>query len=163
MIKFAVIHLLLHYTIYFYNTTKITQNLYILLKKIKKFVAKKCILNFTNNPHIQKMAKYIAVKSIKNIQVLKVTDVLFLESSGRFTIIHLKNKKSVIAYKNLGFYEKIFENKNFIRVHNSFIVNLEYVFEIIKDLGGYYFMLETKNIVPISKRKFTKVKEYLYM
>ena len=37
------------------------------------------------------------------------------------------------------------------------------VAEIIKDLGGYYFMLETKNIVPISKRKFTKVKEYLYM
>ena len=134
-----------------------------MLKKIKKFVAKKCILNFTNNPHIQKMAKYIAVKTIKNIQVLKVTDVLFLESSGRYTIIHLKNKKNVVACKNLGFYEKIFDNKNFIRVHNSFIVNLEYVSEIIKDLGGYYCMLEAKNIVPISKRKFSKVKEYLYM
>jgi two-component system LytT family response regulator len=134
-----------------------------LLKKIEKFVEKKCIRNFTNNPHIQKMAKYIAVKTIKNIQVLKETDVLFLESSGRYTIIHLKNKKNVVACKNLGFYEKIFDNKNFIRVHNSFIVNLEYVSEIIKDLGGYYCMLEAKNIVPISKRKFSKVKEYLYM
>ena len=109
------------------------------------------------------MAKYIAVNTKKNIQVLKVADVLFLESSGRNTIIYLKNKNKVIAFKNIGSYEKIFESQNFIRVHNSFIVNLEYVMEIIKDLGGYYCLLESKNIVPISKRKFSNVKEYLYI
>jgi len=109
------------------------------------------------------MAKYIAVNTKTKIQVLKVSDILFLESSGRYSIIHLKNKNNVIACKSLGSYEKIFENQNFIRVHNSFIVNLEYLLEIIKDLGGYYCLLETKNIVPISKRKFSNVKEYLHI
>lgn len=109
------------------------------------------------------MAKYIAVNTKTKIQVLKVSHILFLESSGRYTIIHLKNKNNVIACKNLGSYEKIFKDQNFIRVHNSFIVNLEYVLEIIKDLGGYYCLLETKNIVPISKRKFSNVKKYLHV
>ena len=58
---------------------------------------------------------------------------MYLESSGRYTIIFTINKEKIVACKNLGFYQKIFENQNFIRVHNSFLVNFEFVTEIIKD------------------------------
>jgi two-component system LytT family response regulator len=108
------------------------------------------------------MPKYIAVNTLKSIQVLKVSKILYLESSGRYTIIFTKNKDKIVACKNLGFYQKIFEDQNFIRVHNSFLVNLEFVTEIIKDSGGQYCLLETDNIVPISNRKFSTVKEYLH-
>lgn len=106
--------------------------------------------------------KYIAVNSQKGIKVIEVKKIIYLESSGRYTIIHLENKSSVIVCKNLGYYEELFQNLDFLRIHNSFIINVAYLSSIIKDAGGQYCILSENIITPISNRKFSQVKEYLY-
>lgn len=114
--------------------------------------------NFNNSAR----PKYIAVNSHNGIKIIEVNNILYLESSGRYTIIYVSNNISVTVCKNLGYYERLFNEIDFIRVHHSFIINVAYLEKIIKDGGGQYCLLCQNKIIPISKRKFSIVKKYLY-
>ena len=108
--------------------------------------------------------QFIAIKSSpkEGIKVIDVSDILYLESTGRYTRIYLKNKTNVLVCKNLGYYDQLFQDTCFLRVHNSFIVNVAYLKNIIKDGSGRYCVLSEKCIVPISNRRFSHLKEYLH-
>jgi two-component system LytT family response regulator len=70
----------------------------------------------------------IAVKTATSgIQVITIANILFLKSEGRYTTLNMKNNVSFVVCKNLGQYEELFRGINFIRVHNSYIVNFEHL------------------------------------
>jgi|TARA_B110000908_G_scaffold46719_1_gene56948 two-component system LytT family response regulator len=105
----------------------------------------------------------IAVKTANSgIKIILLADILYLKSEGRCTIINLKNNTSLVASKNLGIYEEFFYNLNFIRVHNSYIVNFQHLDQIIRDSGSQHCVLFNNKMIPISNRKFSKVKEHLH-
>lgn len=106
--------------------------------------------------------KYIAVNSNKEIKVLDVEQISYLQSSNRYTIIHLKDGKTITVCKHLGHYEKLFENLAFTRIHNSFLVNIAYLSSIKKDSGGHYCVVNDDTIIPISNRKFNNLKKSLH-
>ncbi|WP_308990384.1 LytTR family DNA-binding domain-containing protein [Mariniflexile litorale] len=108
------------------------------------------------------MPKYIAVNAYNGIKVLEVSKILYLKSSGRYTSIYLNDKTKILVCKNLGYYEKLFENNYFLRIHNSFVVNVSYLKNIIREGDGQYCILSENNIIPISNRRFSHVKEFLY-
>ncbi|WP_111308292.1 LytR/AlgR family response regulator transcription factor [Confluentibacter sediminis] len=108
------------------------------------------------------MPKYIAINSHKGIKVLEVSNIVYLKSSGRYTSIYLQNKTNTLVCKNLGYYDKLFQDNDFLRVHNSYIVNVAYLNNIVRDNGGQYCILSDNYIVPISNRRFSSVKEYLH-
>ncbi|MEH6656454.1 LytTR family DNA-binding domain-containing protein [Leeuwenhoekiella marinoflava] len=116
------------------------------------------VTNFKNSIR----PKYIAVNSHSGIKIIEVNDILYLESSGRYTIIYVNNNMSVTVCKNLGHYEKLFSEIDFLRVHHSFIINIAFLEKIMKDGGGQYCLLNKNKIIPISKRRFSMVKKYLY-
>ena len=106
--------------------------------------------------------KYIAVSVKEGMKVLSVDKIVYLQSSGRYTSIHLVDKTSIAVCKNLGHFDKLFESLYFIRVHNSFLINVDYLESIVKDGGGQYCLLNKKIMIPISNRKLSYVKEYLH-
>lgn len=109
-----------------------------------------------------KVRTQIAVKTANSgIRVVMLPDILYLKSEGRYTIISLKDNTSLVACKNLGVYEELFKDINFIRVHNSYIVNFQHLNQIIRDSGGQYCVLFNDKIIPISVRKYRLVKERL--
>ncbi|AJR04719.1 LytR/AlgR family response regulator transcription factor [Siansivirga zeaxanthinifaciens] len=112
-----------------------------------------------NNSNIP---KYIAVNSTKEIKVIEINKIIYLESSGNYTIINLEAGNSITACKNIGHYEKLFNELDFLRIHNRFLINIAYLKSIFKDAGGQYCVLNEKLIVPISNRRFTYIKNYLH-
>jgi two-component system LytT family response regulator len=110
-----------------------------------------------------KVRTQIAVKTANSgIRVVMLPDILYLKSEGRYTIISLKDNTFLVACKNLGIYEELFKDNNFIRVHNSYIVNFQHLNQIIRDAGGQYCVLFNDQMIPISNRKFSAVKEHLH-
>ena len=110
-----------------------------------------------------KVRTQIAVKTVNSgIKVILLADILYLKSEGRYTIINLKDNTSLVACKNLGIYEKLFKDINFIRVHNSYIVNFQHLDQIIRDSGSQHCVLFNNKMIPISNRKFSGVKEHLH-
>ena len=54
--------------------------------------------------------------------------------------------------KTLKYYSDLLKDNNFIRVHQSYLINKEYIKEFIKSDGGY-LVLKDNSTVPISSRK----------
>ena len=110
-----------------------------------------------------KVRTQIAVKTVNSgIKVILLADILYLKSEGRYTIINLKDNTSLIVCKNLGIYEELFKDINFVRIHNRYILNFQHLNQIIRDSGGQYCVLFNEKMIPISNRKFSGVKEHLH-
>ena len=110
------------------------------------------------NPKLEQ----IAVNTITNgIQIITISNIIYLKSDPKKTIIRLKNSDEVFASKSIGAFEILLKNNEFFRVHKSYIVNLEHLICIDKNLTGHYCLLYSNKIIPISIRKYRIVKERL--
>lgn len=100
--------------------------------------------------------EFLAIPTINKIEFIKICDVIYLKSDGRYTLIYLVNGKKMIASKNLGEYEMILNPAFFFRIHRSYIVNLNFISNIFKN-DGYYCEMSNKEKLPVAKRRI----EYL--
>ena len=69
----------------------------------------------------------IVVSNIKGFEVLKINDIIMCKADGYCTNFHLKNNRKVISSKNLKQYENLLSEHGFVRVHHSYLVNLNHI------------------------------------
>jgi len=99
-----------------------------LLTPLSELEIRKSVIKFQNKCHIKKKST-LCLKSYKDYQYIDTQDILFLKADNNTTEFHLKGGKVINAYKTL----KTFESKlpkNFLRIHKSYIINIEYVTRI---------------------------------
>ena len=82
-----------------------------------------------------------------------VENIISCSSDSNYTILHLKNKKKITASRTLKEIEEMQEDYSFIRVHRSFVVNLNEVEKYVKGDGGYLVMSDGSNIDVSRSRK----------
>ena len=75
----------------------------------------------------------LVVKEGRAMIKLQYDDILWLESSGNYTIINLSNGKRRVIRDSLGEFEKKLNPAVFIRIHKSYLVNKIFVSEIHTD------------------------------
>lgn len=132
------------------------------LKNVIKKLEKHLINQDDRNSHHHYEAKdQIAVPGIHDIKFLKLNEILFLESDGRYTTFYLTNNRKITSSRNLGEYEKFISDSNFFRVHNSYLVNLSHVKAIKKSDGMYIEFFESSKQLPIAKRRLNALKDFL--
>lgn len=96
--------------------------------------------------------EYIAVASLERIDFVKMSDIVFCMSEGKYTTFFLLNGKKIVSSKNLGEYEKMLDPFHFYRIHHSYIINIKYLVTIIKR-DGLYCELSNRITIPIAKRR----------
>ena len=74
----------------------------------------------------------LGISSMHGIDYINVDQILYLKADGKYTEIILKGGK-LISSKNLKMFEYVLNDKVFVRVHHSFIVNLSEVTKFKKD------------------------------
>ncbi len=94
----------------------------------------------------------ITLSTQDGLVILHVTEIVYCEASGTYTIFFLKNKEKIIVSKTLKEYEELLSGHYFFRVHNSYLVNLNEVKKYIKGDGGSV-MMSNGDEVFVSKRK----------
>jgi len=99
----------------------------------------------------------IAIKTAEQTYITPVTDIIRLEADGSYTSI-ITTKNTILASKNLKFYERVLSEKCFIRTHQSHLVNKKYITGISKD---GFLKLSNQESVPISFRKKSSVRNWL--
>ena len=71
--------------------------------------------------------KTLVVYNSKGFTVLKTDEIIYLEADGFSTNFYLQGKVKLSISRNLKFYSDLLPGSSFMRVHHSFIVNLNHV------------------------------------
>ena len=102
----------------------------------------------------------LALHTMEKIHVVHVKDILRCESSANYTIFHFTDKRQLLVTKTLKEFDKLLSGQGFMRVHQSHLVNSEYIKEFVKTDGGYLIMSDSDS-VPVSSRKRSEVMQML--
>lgn len=94
----------------------------------------------------------ICIPSVKGFSVVQVRDIIYLEAESSYTIFHLFDGKKITASKTLSEYEEIIDTPAFLRIHKSYLVNLNFIKEYIKGEGGHVILTNGQEI-EVSRRK----------
>lgn len=71
----------------------------------------------------------ICVKSYGDYRFIEAKDICYLQADNNSTDIHLYNGEMITAFKTLKHFEGVLSSP-FVRIHNSYIVNIDYVSRI---------------------------------
>lgn len=95
----------------------------------------------------------IALPTMEGLQMISVDSIISCASDSNYTIFLLKNKQKITASRTLKDVEEMLEEHSFLRVHKSFLVNLNEVNKYIKGEGGYLIMSDGSAIDVSRTRK----------
>src|SRR5690606_37412216 len=80
--------------------------------------------------------KKITIPTVDGLEFLEVSHIIRCEADVNYTIIHTKDGKKTMVCKTLKSFEALLVNCNFFRVHNSHLINLNYIKKYTKGKGG---------------------------
>ena len=96
----------------------------------------------------------IAVPTAEGFELIPADQVLYLEANDNYTHLFLKNKNKIIACRTLKeMEEQIHDFTFFIRIHNSYMVNLNEVTKYMRGEGGYLVMSDGSSVNVSRSRK----------
>jgi two-component system LytT family response regulator len=102
----------------------------------------------------------IAIPTSEGFQLVPADQLMRCEADDNYTHIYLKNKTKIIACRTLKEMEEQLEHfSSFVRVHHSYLVNLNEVDKYIKGEGGYLIMSDGSNIDVSRSRKEILIKK----
>lgn len=93
--------------------------------------------------------KKITINTDGKLIFIDLDDLLFVESDGNYSTLHLLNTKKIVLTKKLKEMDALLPNERFFRIHNSYIVNLDKIKEFLKSDG--YVVLISNHKIPISR------------
>lgn len=96
--------------------------------------------------------KKIILKTFNNVHLVKVKDIVYIESEGNYSKIYLETGERIIVSNPLKCYHEILKDFGFYRVHKSYLINLDLIRRFEKAEGGYV-ILETNAKIPVASRK----------
>ena len=67
----------------------------------------------------------ISVKADYKTQLVKIADIVYLESAGEYVRLHIEGGQTITTLFRLKNMEALLPANNFLRVHRSYIVNLK--------------------------------------
>lgn len=101
----------------------------------------------------------IAVPTAEGFELIPAHQVLYLEANDNYTHLFLKNKNKIIACRTLKEMELQIQDFNyFVRVHNSYMVNLNEVVKYVRGEGGYLVMSDNSSVNVSRSRKDSLLK-----
>jgi two-component system LytT family response regulator len=103
----------------------------------------------------------IALPTMEGLQMIPVDSIISCESDSNYTILLLKSRKKLIVSTTLKEMEEVLEDHSFLRVHRSYLVNLNEVEKYVKGEGGYLIMSDGSMIDVSRNRKEQLMKQLL--
>jgi two-component system LytT family response regulator len=94
----------------------------------------------------------LCIPTMDGFNLIELDSIAYMQADNAYTCIYLDNNQKIISTRNLGYYEKIVSEKPFLRIHNSFIVNMKKVVKYIKGDEGYV-VLENKKIIKVARSR----------
>ncbi len=101
----------------------------------------------------------IAIPTVEGFELIPADQILYCEADDNYTHLFLKNKKKIIASRTLKeMEEQLQEFSYFVRIHHSYLVNMNEVTKYVRGEGGYVIMSDGSTVNVSRKRKESLLK-----
>jgi two-component system, LytTR family, response regulator len=117
-------------------------------RKKENLRIKELVANIDRNEEEKRIAFPLADK----IEFVPINRIIRLEADGNYTHVFLEGNKKLMVCKTLKEYSDILENNDFLRTHQSHLINCNKIAAYIKTDGGAIAM-EDGSSVPISRQR----------
>lgn len=109
----------------------------------------------------QNLLERIVVKTGNKMHVIPAAKIRYIEASEDYVMIHAENSRHLKA-QTMQYYESHLEPSQFVRIHRSFIVNVNYVERLEPyDKDTYVAIMTEGQRLKISRNGYRKLKETL--
>jgi two-component system, LytTR family, response regulator len=94
----------------------------------------------------------IALPTMEGLQLIPIDSIISCTSSSNYTILSLKENQKLVVSRTLKEIEEMLDEHTFLRVHHSYLVNLNEIRKYIKGEGGSLIMSDGSS-VDVSRSK----------
>ncbi len=92
----------------------------------------------------------IALRSSDVVEIVDIADILYCRSDKGYTTFFMTGNRKIIVSKVLKEYDGLLPEESFIRCHQSYLVNIQYIRRFYKE---GQIELHTGERIPVSDRK----------
>jgi two-component system LytT family response regulator len=100
----------------------------------------------------QKLPLNLTLQTQEGLVLIKLEQIIYLESDNAYTTFFLKDGMKVVVSKPIGEFESRLPADSFFRIHQSYLVNLASVRKILKD-DKAQVVLENGVQLPLARRR----------
>ena len=69
----------------------------------------------------------LVIPHLKGFEVLKIPEIIMCQADGYCTNFYLMGNKRIVSSRNLKHFNEILEDHGFIRIHHSYLININHV------------------------------------
>jgi len=131
-------------------------------KPFQKERLQAALTRFTDkSSHASNELKQLAVKKHDGLSFIKIADINFIKADSHYTQLHMNTFDFALHDKPIDKLAMLLPEQ-FVRVHRSYIVDINKVVELKIGSGASYQLLMQDNIeVPVSRSRYQQIKSLL--
>jgi two-component system, LytTR family, response regulator len=124
------------------------------LLKLRSFSQTKEKIDVLKNSMSEKKSQEdkIAIPTSEGLEFIPIKNIVHIESSSNYCKIFFKESKSLLVTKLLKDFEDMLLPYHFYRIHNSHLINLNYIQKYVKANGGQV-MMQDGTVIDVARRK----------
>lgn len=97
----------------------------------------------------------LVLPTLEGFEIVKVNEIIRCKADDNYSEIYLTSGQKFVISKTLKFYEDLLKEMDFVRVHKSHLINIQYVKKYTKGKGGFATMNDGAEIEVSSSKKET--------
>lgn len=106
--------------------------------------------------HSHQLADKIAVPYQQGVIFLPVGEILYCESDSNYTKVIATQNRHFLLTRTLREVQEVLEERNFLRVHRQYVINLDHIKLFMKGEGAYLVMTNDVSI-PVARNQKEKL------
>lgn len=103
--------------------------------------------------------KRICLKTEEDFHIIELNQIEFLKAEGSYCNFFVQNKRSILISKPLKEYVEMLAKSDFIRVHKSYLVNIDMIKAF--NYRSFEIVLKSEQKIPVSRRSRNNVLDLL--
>ena len=106
-----------------------------------------------NNLHQQVKKKRLTIPTGNELLFLNIEEIIRCHSDVNYTTIYKNDKQKIVVAKTLKEFEELLADHDFFRIHNSDLINLDYIKSYNKGKGGSVILQDGTELEVSTRRK----------
>lgn len=106
-----------------------------------------------NIKNITQPVQRIALTTSDGLIFVETKDIMYCQAESNYTNVKLTNGKKILVAKTLKDIDETLSGKDFYRLHNSFLININQIKKFVRGDGGYVVMNDDMQVTVSRTRR----------